>query len=77
MKKSPEESIFFAFEAVGFALLAMTVILAIGFSVLHINSFLPLHDFAQFSIIAFVLALLIDFFFFPNLLVRFDKRKFD
>ena len=77
LKKSPEDAVLFAFEAVGFALIAMTIILALGFSVLHLVSFLPMHNFAQFSILAFVFALIIDFFLFPNLLVRFDKRKFN
>ena len=77
LNKSPEDAVLYAFEAVGFALIAMTVILALGFSVLHLVSFLPMHNFAQFSILAFVFALIIDFFLFPNLLVRFDKRKFD
>ena len=77
LNKSPEDAVLYAFEAVGFALIAMTVILALGFSVLHLVSFLPVHNFAQFSILAFVFALIIDFFLFPNLLVRFDKRKFD
>ena len=75
--KSPEEAVFFSFEAVGFALIVMTFVLSMGFAVLHMVNFIPLHYFAQFSIIAFIVALLIDFFLFPNLLVRFDKRKFD
>ena len=77
MGKSPEEAIYFSFEAVGFALIIMTAVLSMGFAVLHLVNFLPLHDFAQFSIIAFIVALLIDFFLFPNLLVKFDKRKFN
>jgi predicted RND superfamily exporter protein len=48
-----------------------------GFAVLHMVNFIPLHHFAQFSIIAFIVALLIDFFLFPNLLVKFDKREFN
>ena len=75
--KSPEEAIYFSFEAVGFALIIMTAVLSMGFAVLHLVNFIPLHDFAQFSIIAFIVALLIDFFLFPNLLVKFDKRKFN
>ena len=77
MGKSPEEAIYFSFEAVGFALIIMTAVLSMGFAVLHLVNFIPLHDFAQFSIIAFIVALLIDFFLFPNLLVKFDKRKFN
>ena len=77
MGKSPEEAIYFSFEAVGFALIIMTIVLSLGFAVLHMVNFIPLHQFAQFSIIAFIVALLIDFFLFPNLLVKFDKRKFN
>ena len=39
-------------------------------------SFKPLGHFAMFSSIAFITALFIDFFLFPNLLVKFDKREF-
>jgi predicted RND superfamily exporter protein len=75
--KNPEEAIYFSFESVGFALIVMTIVLSMGFAVLHMVNFIPLHHFAQFSIIAFIVALLIDFFLFPNLLVKFDKRKFN
>jgi predicted RND superfamily exporter protein len=73
--KNPEEAIYFSFESVGFALIVMTIVLSMGFAVLHMVNFIPLHHFAQFSIIAFIVALLIDFFLFPNLLVKFDKRN--
>ena len=75
LQKSPEESIIYSFEAVGFPLIIMTVVLSIGFLALTLVSFKPLGDFARFSSIAFVTALFIDFFLFPQLLVRFDKRK--
>jgi predicted RND superfamily exporter protein len=75
--KNPEEAIYFSFESVGFALIVMTIVLSMGFAVLHMVNFIPLHHFAQFSIIAFIVALLIDFFLFPNLLVKFDKREFN
>ena len=75
LQKSPEESIIYSFEAVGFPLIIMTVVLSIGFLALTLVSFKPLGDFARFSSIAFMTALFIDFFLFPQLLVRFDKRK--
>ena len=53
----------------------MSVVLSIGFLALTLVSFKPLGDFARFSSIAFMTALFIDFFLFPQLLVRFDKRK--
>ncbi len=75
MGQSPEEAVVFAFESVGFALIVMTIVISLGFLVLNLVNFMPLHDFARFSTISFVMALIIDFLLFPNLLVRFDKRK--
>ncbi len=77
MGQSPEEAVVFAFESVGFALIVMTVVISLGFLVLNLVNFLPLHDFARFSTISFIMALIIDFLLFPNLLVKFDKRKFN
>ena len=74
--QTPEEAVVFAFESVGFALIVMTIVISLGFLVLNLVNFMPLHDFARFSTISFVMALFIDFLLFPNLLVRFDKRKF-
>ena len=74
MKLGPEDAVIYAFETVGFALIIMAMVLCAGFLVLNTLSFLPLHDFARFSSIAFLLALVIDFLLFPNLLIRFDKR---
>ena len=76
MGQSPEEAVVFAFESVGFALIVMTIVISLGFLVLNLVNFMPLHDFARFSTISFLMALIIDFLLFPNLLVRFDKRKF-
>ena len=76
MDQSPEEAVMFAFESVGFALIVMTIVISLGFLVLNLVNFMPLHDFARFSTISFLMALIIDFLLFPNLLVRFDKRKF-
>ena len=75
--KTPEESVIYSFEAVGFPLIIMTIVLSIGFLTLTMGSFIPLGDFAKFSSIAFITALFIDFYLFPNLLVRFDKRNFN
>jgi len=76
MGQSPEEAVVFAFESVGFALIVMTIVVSLGFLVLNLVNFMPLHDFARFSTISFVMALIIDFLLFPNLLVKFDKRQF-
>ena len=76
LKKSVEESVIYSFETVGFALIIMTVVLALGFSVLNLVTFIPIQDFAKFSVICFVGGLIINFLFLPNLLMKFDKRKF-
>ncbi|HJL96423.1 MAG TPA: MMPL family transporter, partial [SAR86 cluster bacterium] len=76
MGQNPEEAVMFAFESVGFALIVMTIVISLGFLVLNLVNFMPLHDFARFSTISFIMALIIDFLLFPNLLVKFDKRKF-
>ena len=76
MGQSPEEAVVFAFESVGFALIVMTIVISLGFLVLNLVNFMPLHDFARFSTISFVMALIIDFLLFPNLLIKFDKRQF-
>ena len=75
-KKSVEESVICSFETVGFALIIMTVVLALGFSVLNLVTFIPIQDFAKFSVICFIGGLIINFLFLPNLLMKFDKRKF-
>ena len=75
-KKSVEESVIYSFETVGFALIIMTVVLALGFSVLNLVTFIPIQDFAKFSVICFIGGLIINFLFLPNLLMKFDKRKF-
>ena len=74
-KKSVEESVIYSFETVGFALIIMTVVLALGFSVLNLVTFIPIQDFAKFSVICFIGGLIINFLFLPNLLMKFDKRK--
>ena len=77
MNKNSEEAIYLAFESVGFTLIIMTIVLSIGFLVLNMLSFLPLHDFARFSTLTFIIALAIDFLLLPSLLVKYDKRVFD
>tara|TARA_B100000963_G_scaffold153411_1_gene133615 strand:- start:1635 stop:2000 length:366 start_codon:yes stop_codon:yes gene_type:complete len=76
MERSVEDSINYSFETVGFALIIMTVVLVLGFSVLNLVTFIPIQDFAKFSVICFTSGLLINFLLLPNLLVKFDRRTF-
>jgi hypothetical protein len=69
-----EEAVLYAFETVGFALIITSISLSLGFLVLLLAFFLPLHGFVLFSSIAFVSALVIDLLLFPALLITWDKR---
>ena len=69
-----EEAVLYAFETVGFALIITCISLSLGFLVLLLAFFLPLHGFVLFSSIAFVSALVIDLLLFPALLINWDKR---
>jgi hypothetical protein len=69
-----EEAVLYAFETVGFALIITCISLSLGFLVLLLAFFLPLHGFVLFSSIAFVSALVIDLLLFPALLITWDKR---
>ncbi|MDG2061716.1 MAG: MMPL family transporter [SAR86 cluster bacterium] len=71
---SKEEAIIYGFETVGFPLIIMTFILICGFMVLLWAYFVPMHGFALFSSLAFFVALILDLFYFPALLLKFDKN---
>lgn len=67
--KSPEDAIRYAFETVGVALIANTVILVLGFLVLTYSSFKPNVDMGLLTVIAIVFALILDFLLLPALLL--------
>lgn len=69
-----EEAVMYAFETVGFALIITALSLCLGFLVLLLAFFIPLHGFVLFSSIAFISALIIDLLLFPALLITWDKR---
>ncbi|MEM6487248.1 MAG: MMPL family transporter [Pseudomonadota bacterium] len=66
---SPEDAIRYAFDTVGVALIANTAILAAGFLVLTYSSFKLNVDLGLMTVIAIVLALIIDFLLLPALLM--------
>ncbi|MEM9145680.1 MAG: MMPL family transporter [Pseudomonadota bacterium] len=70
----PEDAIRYAFETVGAALVANTIILVLGFLVLTYSSFKMNVDMGLMTIIAIVLALIIDFLMLPALLLL-GKRE--
>lgn len=66
---SVEDAIRYAFDTVGLALIVNTVILVLGFAVLTFSSFKLNVDMGMMTLIAIILALLLDFFLLPALLL--------
>jgi len=69
------DAVHYAFDNVGRALLITTVVLAAGFSVLAQSSFSMNADMGLLTAMTIVIALIIDFFFLPPLLIALDKHK--
>ena len=70
-----EDAVRYAFNSVGRALVVTTVILAIGFLVLSTSVFLMNASMGLMTAITIVLALVIDFFMLPPLLIWLDGDK--
>jgi hypothetical protein len=66
---STEDAIRYAFSTVGVALLVTTFILFANFSVLAISDFSMNADMGLMTAVTIVVALLVDFFFLPPLLL--------
>jgi predicted RND superfamily exporter protein len=72
---TPSEAVRYAFSSVGLALVATSLILTIGFGVLSLSSFEMNAGMGQLTAITIVLALAIDFFFLPPLLMKVEGRR--
>ena len=66
---SAENSIRYAFENVGMAIVVNTIILSIGFFVMTVSAFKPNFDMGLMTVIAIVFALILDFLLLPALLL--------
>ncbi|MEM6811435.1 MAG: MMPL family transporter [Pseudomonadota bacterium] len=73
--KSNEQSILYAFDTAGTAILATTVILTAGFALLATSSFKPNVDLGLMTSIAIMLAMVINFLVMPALLSFSNKDK--
>lgn len=73
--KSNSESILYAFDTAGTAIVATTVILAAGFGLLSTSAFKPNADLGLLTAIAITLAMVINFLVMPALLSFNQKRK--
>ncbi len=69
------EAVRYAFVSVGRALAITTAVLATGFMVLAQSSFKVNADMGLMTAITIVIALIVDFFFLPPLLMRVDKNQ--
>lgn len=70
-----EEAILESFNGVGTALIATTVILTAGFSILMLSPFLMNWTLGALSALTIAIALVVDFTFLPAILVAFDSKK--
>lgn len=68
-----EQAVRYAFHTVGVALFATTVVLCVGFSVLMFSPFAINAELGLMSALTIGIALLVDFFFLPPLLLKMEK----
>jgi predicted RND superfamily exporter protein len=75
MNLSSEAAVEYAFNNVGVALSSTTLVLCAGFMVLTLSPFALNAEMGLMSALTIALALLVDFFFLPPLLLWLDKDK--
>jgi len=72
-KLQPAEAVRYAFNTVGTAMWVTTLALVTGFFILSFSGFTVNAQMGLLSAITISLALLLDFFFLPTLLMKVDK----
>jgi len=70
-----QEAVHYAFASVGRALWITTLVLTLGFMVLAQSSFRLNADMGLLTAVTITIALIVDFFFLPPLLMLIDKKK--
>ncbi len=75
MELDSNEAVKYAFNTVGAALSSTTLVLCSGFMVLTLSPFSVNAEMGLMSAITIALALVVDFFFLPPLLLAVDKNK--
>ena len=70
----PGDSIRYAFENVGIAIVVNTIILSIGFLVMTASAFKPNYDMGLMTVIAILFALVLDFLLLPAMLLLGSKK---
>ena len=75
LKLTTEKAVEYAFHTVGVALTSTTIVLCAGFMVLMLSPFAINAQMGLMSALTIALALLVDFFYLPPLLLLLDKQK--
>jgi predicted RND superfamily exporter protein len=73
-ERTAADSVQYAFETVGTAILGNTVIVASGFAMLGLSTFRVTAYMGMLTSITVVTALAVDFLLLPALLIAFDRR---
>ncbi len=73
---SAEQAVEYAFSNVGVALVITTVVLVGGFSVLMLSTFKLNNELGSITALTISIALLLDLFLLPALLMKFDRRDY-
>ncbi len=72
---APKDALYYALNTVGLALIVTTLVLLAGFSILAFSAMNITANMGLLTTITILLALLVDFFGVPGLLLLFDKDK--
>jgi len=73
-KASVEDAIRYAFKTVGTAIITTTVVLTAGFLILSQSAFAMNSGMAKLTALTIVVALIVDLFFLPSLLIAIEKK---
>lgn len=77
LEKIPVEAIRYSFDTVGAALLKTSIILFAGFSVLVFSNFKMNSDMGLMTVITIMIALAMDFFLLPILVMKIDEKTYE
>lgn len=70
----PSQAVRYTFQTVGGALFSTSIILVAGFSVMAFSGFQPNYEMAMMTGATIILALVLDFFFLPALLMKVEEK---
>jgi len=73
---NPEQAVSYALSNVGVALMITTVVLVAGFSILMLSTFKLNFQLGAITAMTISIALILDFFLLPALLIKLDKREY-